>query len=245
VLPRKRLVTDHYSSLGRVYPRTFLRKDYHQKRNLYLITQGAVFEDSSSIIAKSTCLATAKVLIGATKNITCKTVFGCFANNHLSTESSIIGQAIIGVVANNDIKATTALISETKLIASATVVGEAVNSSNLACSSKITAVASVISVQKQKNRIDWENTLGAAPGPVFGWAGGVGGLPPAIAVTFIHGKHIYSDVKRRKKEIVVQCANLVLETNEIKINLVKVSKKTTKSRFEMKANHGKIYALEE
>jgi hypothetical protein len=216
---------------------------------------------TSSEAGRVICAATARNLIKATCAITSASTITANGTKTFNAVAQIACQSTLEAVGAQsnanicNISCQSAVIvtglrtanASTNIIGNSTVTAEGVvpiNQAFIICSSKTIAAATVKARPKSTGRVDWENTLGAAPGPVFGWAGGVGGLPPAIAVTFIHGKHIYSDVKRRKKEISVDFESLTHEVNEIKINLIEVSKKSKKPIFKMKTNNGKIYSVE-
>lgn len=231
-------------TLGRVYARTFLRKDYHIKRVTYLVAL-----DPAELAAEATLTASCSVLLQASTELSAQSVLSsqttlvADASNTLEVTTIVTCQSAIDCTANNAMEAIATISSVATILADATVVGM---TATLACSCTFTAEGAVEAApqQQQPTGVDWQNTLGAAPGPISGWAGGVGNLPPAIAITFIYGKHIYSDVKRRRRDITVNFESLTQEINEVKIDLVEVSKKSRKPRFKMKANNGKVHLVE-
>jgi hypothetical protein len=177
----------------------------------------------------------------AAAQITCQSTITATGDTTSPINVDITCQSAVNAIPTKNVSASTDIVGETTLTAEGVVL---VNQAFIVCNTEVVASGTVKAGQKRTGRVDWENTLGAGPAPVFGWAGGVGSLPPAIAVTFIYGKHIYSDVKRRKREISVDFESLTHEVNEIKIDLVKLSKKSKKPRFKMKANNGKIHPVE-
>lgn len=194
-----------------------------------------------TIAAASTVAANGVKTFLATAQITCQSTVEAVGTQSNANICNIACQSAVTATGLRTAGAETNITGVSTVTAEGVVL---VNQAFIVCSSEVTANATVKAGQKRTGRVDWENTLGAAPAPVFGWAGGVGSLPPAIAVTFIYGKHIYSDVKRRKREISVDFESLTHEVNEIKIDLIKVSKKSKKPRFKMKANNGKIHPVE-
>lgn len=241
---RRRLHTEHYHRLGHVFPRTFLRKDYQFKRVTYLVASvPAEITAEATLTAESSLLAQASMELLAQSILACQNTLLATASNALGATTLITCQSGATCTATNELGASSTITGVVTLIADATVAGM---TATLSCSCTFSAEASVEEAPEiPGDRVDWENTLGAAPGPVgFGGGGGWRERAPTIAITFIYGKHIYSDVKRRRRDITVDFESLTQEVNEIKIDLVGLSRKTKKPRFKMKANNGKVHLVE-
>mgnify|MGYP003394569454 CR=1 FL=1 len=238
-----------YYALGRVYPRIFLRQEQVRKASVleFIVVSGedageATLSCVSSLTAEAEGLRDVTLDLIDIATVTAESEVEITTTVDLNDIATLSGEATLEIEATADLTNTCTLLADATVLTH-DIAGEA----TLTCSSLLTATGSVQeSSRSTGNRVDWENTLGAAPGPIFGWAGGMGSLPPAIAIRFICGKHIYSDVKRKNRDIEVTCLNVTqVQKAKTQVNLVKMSKKTNKARFKMKENHGKIHALEE
>ena len=103
------------------------------------------------------------------------------------------------------------------------------NSSILTADATITSGTATPPPTRKKPRVDYENTLGGGS-----FVAGTHPLPPAIAITFWHDKHIYSVTKRKKKNIDINLLDVEMLDTTVIIKLLNISKRKRKVRFSRK-----------